>query len=126
MKIVGTAIITKENKILIAQRPEGKSLAGLWEFAGGKLEENETIEQCLKREIFEELNVQIKIGDFLMDSHYKYEHGEFLLKVYFATIIDIENFKLNVHQDYKWVTKEELNNYPFPPADIAIIKKLIS
>ena len=56
MKIVGTAIIVNEKgEILVGKRPEGKALAGLWEFPGGKQEEGETIEQCIKREIYEEI-----------------------------------------------------------------------
>ena len=63
VKEVGTGIIVRNGKIFIGQRPEGKPLAGLWEFPGGKLEAGETIEQCLKRELKEELDVEAEIGN---------------------------------------------------------------
>lgn len=125
MKIVGTAIIVNdERKILIGQRPEGKALAGLWEFPGGKQEEGETEEQCIIREIKEELDVCCEVGKFLMSVTKKYEHGEFKLMVYQAKIKDLQNLKANVHQKLLWVTPEEMDNYEFPPADAEIIAYL--
>jgi len=126
MKIVGTAIIVDKNKkILIGQRPEGKALPGLWEFPGGKLEEGETIEQCIIREIKEELNVCVDVGRFLLSVSKEYEHGDFKLMVYEASIKDIEHLKANVHQDLRWVKPNEMKNYEFPPADVEIIEYLI-
>ncbi len=123
MKIVGTAIIFDEQKrILIGQRPEGKALAGLWEFPGGKQEEGETVEQCLVREIKEELDVDCVVGDFLLTVSRKYEHGDFKLMVYRAEIKDTENLKAVVHNELRWVKAEELSDYEFPPADDEIIK----
>lgn len=125
MKIVGTAIIVNENNdILIGQRPEGKALAGLWEFPGGKQEEGETVEQCIMREIKEELDVCCEVKDFLMEVAKEYEHGDFKLSVYKAKIKDIENLKPLVHQDLKWVSPKEMDNFEFPPADIEIIEFL--
>lgn len=122
MRIVGTAIITNnENKILIGQRPVGKALAGLWEFPGGKQEEGETVEQCIIREIKEELNVECIVKDFLLTVSKEYEHGAFQLMVYRASIKDIQNLTANVHQKLLWVTPEEMDNYEFPPADAEII-----
>jgi len=126
MKIVGTAIIVDKNKkILIGQRPEGKALPGLWEFPGGKLEDGETVEQCIIREIKEELNVCCKVGRFLLSVSKEYEHGDFKLMVYEATIQDMEHLKANVHQDLRWVSPFEMKNYEFPPADVEIIEYLI-
>ena len=126
MKIVGTAIIVDKNKkILIGQRPEGKALPGLWEFPGGKLEDGETVEQCIIREIKEELNVCCKVGRFLLSVSKEYEHGDFKLMVYEATIQDMEHLKANVHQALCWVTPEDMKNYEFPPADVEIIEYLM-
>lgn len=125
MKIVGTAIITdNEGRILIGQRPEGKDLAGLWEFPGGKQETDETIEQCIVREIFEELDVHCVVGDYLMTVSKTYAHGEFQLMVYKAKIKDVENLKPLVHQALRWVLPSELDDYEFPPADVDIITYL--
>lgn len=125
MKIVGTAIIFNENnEILIGQRPEGKDLAGLWEFPGGKKEENETIEECIVREIREELDVKVRVKEHLLDVKKEYQHGCFSLCVYEAEIEDVENMKANVHQDLKWVKIKDLRNYQYPVADIDIIEYL--
>ena len=125
MKIVGTAIIVNtKGEILIGQRSEGKDLAGLWEFPGGKQEEGETIKDCIVREIFEELNVHCEVGRILLSVGKKYPHGEFKLMVYEARIKDMENLKANVHQDLRWVTPDDMDNYEFPPADIEIIDYL--
>lgn len=125
MKIVGTAIIFNEkNEILIGQRPEGKDLAGLWEFPGGKKEEGETIKECIVREIREELDVECEVGEFLLEVVKEYKHGEFKLEVYKSRIKDASSMKALVHQDLKWVSIGELDNYEFPPADIDIIKYL--
>jgi 8-oxo-dGTP diphosphatase len=125
MKIVGTAIIVDEKKrILIGQRPEGKDLAGLWEFPGGKQEEGETIEECIRRELWEELSIKADVHEFLLSVSKTYTHGEFKLMVYRVTLEDVENLKAQVHQDLKWVAVDELKNYQFPPADVDIIAYL--
>ena len=126
MKIVGTAIIfNDEGKILIGQRPEGKDLAGLWEFPGGKQEFGETVEQCIIREIKEELDVDCEVGDFLLDVVKGYKHGVFKLSVFKAKIKNEKKLKPLEHQAIKWVSIEELNDYEFPPADVEIIEFLI-
>lgn len=125
MKIVGTAIITdNDGKILIGQRPEGKDLAGLWEFPGGKQENGETVEQCIVREIKEELDVDCSVGDYLLSVTKSYPHGEFKLMVYRAKILNPHNLKALVHQKLLWVTPQELSQYQFPPADVDIIEFL--
>lgn len=125
MKIVGTAIITDdEGRILIGKRPEGKELAGLWEFPGGKQEFGETVEQCIVREIKEELDVTCEVGDFLLSVSREYAHGTFKLMVYQAKAKDLENLKALVHQELKWIRVDELGAYDFPPADDEIIAYL--
>ena len=121
MKIVGTAVIFNEkNEVLIGQRPEGKDLALLWEFPGGKLEEGESIEECIKREIKEELDVEIKVEEFLLEVN----KGKFSLQVYKGKIVDLENLKANVHSNLKWVLVKDLRKYQYPSADVDIIDYL--
>lgn len=124
MKEVGTGIIVRNGKIFIGQRPEGKPLAGLWEFPGGKQEQGESIEECLIRELKEELSVDATVGKHIMDTIYKYPENEFRLHVYFVTIPEEAKIKLNVHQNSAWVSAQDMNKYKFPPADEEIIKIL--
>lgn len=125
MKIVGTAIIkNNEGKILIGQRPEGKALAGLWEFPGGKQEEGESVEACIVREIKEELEIDCVVGEFLMSVSKVYPHGEFKLMVYETKAKDLSKLKAVVHQDLRWVGANELDDYEFPEADGEIIAYL--
>ena len=84
MKHVSAGIIICNNKLLIARRNHNKSLSGKWEFPGAKQEIGETMPECLKREIMEELKLEIRVGDFFMNSVYEYEHGEICLHVYYA------------------------------------------
>lgn len=124
MKIVSAGIIICEHKILIAQRIHGKSLEYMWEFPGGKLEEGETLPQCLKREISEELGLDITVGEFFMKSDYHYEFGTIQLNAFFAESQTQNIAKLEAHEDYRWVSPHELKNYAFAPADMPIVEKL--
>ena len=124
MTVVAAAIIRKENKIFIAQRPEGKSLAGFWEFPGGKQEQNETLPETLQRELREELNINVEVGDFFMKSSYQYEFGDIDIYSYWVDIDEDVMIVSNEHQNSKWVEVNELVNYKFAPADIPIVKKL--
>lgn len=123
MTTVIAAIILKDNKVLIAQRAEGQKLAGKWEFPGGKIEDGETPEECLKREMKEELNVDIEIGEFFGESVYHYETGPIRLVAYKARLLGGQ-CKLKVHSRVEWVEPHQLANYHFAPADIPFVEKL--
>jgi 8-oxo-dGTP diphosphatase len=116
-------IITKDNRILIARRKQGSRLAGKWEFPGGKLEPDETPEECLYREIIEELGIKIKVGEFFCSSKYCYEHISIELLVYSAEYLSGE-MTLTDHDAVNWVTKSELNSYDFAEADIPVVNRL--
>lgn len=118
--IVLAGIIFCNNKLLIAQRKKGKKLEYLWEFAGGKLEENETMEQCLKREIMEEFGKKIKVKNFFASSEFE----NINLHAYLCECDDELIPYLDSHEQYKWICISELGNYQFCPADIPIIKKI--
>ncbi len=123
MKLVTAAIIINNGKVLIAQRAENQKLAGKWEFPGGKIEPGETPEECLKREINEELGINIEVNDFFGESMYQYDTGTIKLLAYKAQWIGGE-FKLTAHSQIKWVKPSELGNYDFSPADICFVMKL--
>ncbi len=125
MKTVTAAIIIEDERILLARRGPAQQLAGYWEFPGGKVEEGESLEECLKREIHEELGLATDIGDVFAQSEYHYDHGAFRLIAMRAYIISGE-IRLHVHDQAEWVPIPDLLNYDLAPADIPIAQKLIA
>ncbi len=123
MKEVTAAIIHDGEKILICQRAADDECGMLWEFPGGKREDNETLEECIKREIREELELDIKLLDVFDRSIYYFNGKEIYFTVYNARVIG-GTLKLNVHNTAEWVTLEEISRYEFMPADIKFVKKL--
>lgn len=121
MRRIIAAAIVKEDKILIARRKYG-SLAGYWEFPGGKVEGNETDVECLKREIMEEFTVNIKVEEFLGEERFSIESKECLMALY-KTIWTDGNFDLTVHSEIVWVTKQELQKYMLAPVDKILVQK---
>ncbi|MFT5319653.1 MAG: 8-oxo-dGTP diphosphatase [Chlamydiales bacterium] len=122
---VCAAVLQKDEKVLIAQRgPKGAS-GGKWEFPGGKIEIGETPEECLKREILEELGVVIDVGAFICSNTFTYEKVILELFAYKINYVSGE-FVLNVHDDMKWVDIQALLNYEFPEADLPIIEAIQS
>lgn len=123
MQIVTAAVIVKDDKILIAKRKKGNHLESKWEFPGGKLEPNETPEQCLKRELLEEFNIETRIGEFFSSTIFEYKHTKIELLAYKAVYIS-GDFKLNAHEELKWVSPSEFDTYDFAEADKPIVIKL--
>lgn len=124
MRQVTAAFLEKDGKILIARRKTGDTLAGKWEFPGGKLEAGETPEQCLERELMEEFGVKTRIGAFICSSKFEYKHLPIELLVYHAYHVAGE-FKLHDHDRLAWVTLPELKNYDFSSADIPVVEHLL-
>lgn len=124
MKVVTAAIIFHQQRILIAQRKHGKDQEYLWEFPGGKQEVGESLETCLKRELLEELGLNIEVGFFFMESQYDYASGSILLKAFFATCLDDNIRFLDAHEQVKWISPNEFSDYTFSPADIPIVNAL--
>lgn len=124
---VVAAIITYENKILCVQRGENKLdyISKKYEFPGGKMENGETKKETVKREILEELEMQIEVQEeFITVTH---QYPDFILTMHsFICKCDNPKLTLTEHIDYKWLKKNELKNLDWAAADIPIMKKLIN
>ncbi len=123
MTEVVAALIWKNNKFMICQRPAHKARGLLWEFVGGKVELGETKEQALIRECKEELNVLLSVGDVFMDVIHVYPDITVHLTLFNAIIAEGEPQKLE-HNDIKWITPSEIPNYEFCPADEEILARI--
>ena len=120
---VVAALIWKNNKFMICQRPAHKARELLWEFVGGKVELGETKEQALIRECREELAVALSVGDMFMDVIHEYPDITVHLTLFNATIAEGEPQKLE-HNDIKWIAPSEIPNYEFCPADEEILARI--
>ena len=116
------AIIHNENKILATKRGYGEFI-NQWEFPGGKIEAEETREDALKREIKEELNVEIKINNFALELEYQYPTFHLKMFTYDCEITE-GVLELIEHNDARWLSKEELDDVNWIPADITIVNYL--
>lgn len=116
------AIIRQDDQVLLCQRKIG-ALAGKWEFPGGKLENGETPEECLVREIEEELGITIEVDDIYQAVHTQYEHGDFLIIGYLARHVEGE-ISLRVHSACAWVDMGRLMDYDLANANIPIAESL--
>ncbi|PPR45482.1 MAG: CTP pyrophosphohydrolase [Alphaproteobacteria bacterium MarineAlpha5_Bin8] len=123
MNNVVAAIIRKNNKYLIVQRNRKKYLGLKWEFPGGKVEENETFEEALLREIKEELNIKISLQDKIAEEKYKDEKIDIVLH-YFLCTQESGTIELNEHEDLAWVEKKDFDKYDFAEGDGNIISLL--
>lgn len=121
---VTAAIIENEGKFLIAKRKKGKHLENKWEFPGGKVEPKETPEICLARELKEEFDIIAEVTDFVAENIFNYGDRKIRLLGYRAKYISGE-FKLNDHDEIKWISKDEFSNFDFAEADLPLIRKII-
>lgn len=124
MKLVTAAVIEKDGKILIAKRKKGDRMENKWEFPGGKIECNETPEECLKRELNEEFGIECQINEYICTSKYHYEHISIELMAYRVSHIS-GGFILKDHDEIKWINLVDHNNFDFAEADKPIITKLL-
>ncbi|MET3928057.1 (deoxy)nucleoside triphosphate pyrophosphohydrolase [Devosia sp. 2618] len=123
--VVACALVDSDRRVLIAQRPEGKSLAGLWEFPGGKVEPGESPEAALIRELEEELGITTKtacLAPISFASH-SYENFHLLMPLYVCRKWQ-GTPQLREHTALKWVRPQQLRDYPMPPADEPLVAAL--
>jgi 8-oxo-dGTP diphosphatase len=121
---VTAAVIETDGRVLIGKRMAGR-FSGRWEFPGGKIEEGETPEECLTRELREELGIEARIGAFFLSTIHSYSHVTIELLTYRAEILS-GAISLHDHTEVRWVAKTDLQDYDFPEADKAVIEKLIN
>jgi mutator protein MutT len=122
---VTAGLIFQEGNILIAKRPQGYHLAGLWEFPGGKQEPDESLAECLEREIKEELDIEIRVERLFMTVRHEYEKKIVSLHVFECAHLNGNPRGLE-GQEIKWVKLSELRQYEFPPPDQEVIGLLMS
>ena len=123
--VAACALVDADGRILIAQRPPGKDMEGLWEFPGGKMEPGERPEDTLIRELAEELSIQVKeacLAPLTFASH-SYTNFHLLMPLYICRRWD-GTVTAREHKALKWVKPKELRDYPMPPADIPLIPVL--
>lgn len=124
--VAACALIDADRRILIAQRPEGKSLAGLWEFPGGKVEKGETPEETLIRELAEELGIVTQVPCLapLTFASHTYDDFHLLMPLYICR--RYEGIARGLEgQAVKWVRVRDLRDYPMPPADEPLVPFLV-
>ena len=123
--VAAVALVDIDGRVLIAQRPEGKAMAGLWEFPGGKVEGNETLEQCLIRELKEELDIDVTqacLAPFTFASH-AYEDFQLLMPLFVCRVWQ-GNLRPREGQAVKWLHPMRMGDLPMPPADRPLVAML--
>jgi 8-oxo-dGTP diphosphatase len=123
--LVTAALIRDERKILIAQRGRTQRFGHQWEFPGGKLQSGETVEHCCRREILEELNLEIRVEELFCTVHHSYPDFQIELLAFWCTITG-GSLTVREHEQVRWVTVEEMGQYDFVGADLRVIAALAS
>lgn len=121
---VSAGVLIDNGKVLITRRASKENFAGGWEFPGGKLEPGETPQECLSRELKEELDIDVAVGEFCTDVIHKYETICVNLIAYYCTMVQGE-ISLSVHDQYQWIKIEDLLDYDLLAADVPIAEKVM-
>lgn len=126
LKVAAVALVDSNDRVLLAQRPAGKSMAGLWEFPGGKIEHAETPEQALVRELGEELGIAVEIDDLMLSATAEHDYERFHLHMPLFLCRRWQG-RPSPHegQALAWVRPAEMAGYDMPPADAPLVAKLI-
>lgn len=124
MKQVTAAVIVEDGHLLLVRRAPGESLAGYWELPGGKLEDGESLQNCLERELSEELAMDSSVGQELARTVYHYDHGSFEMVA--LQTQRLSSFELSVHDRFVWASSDEIADLQLAPADVDLIDQLIA
>jgi mutator protein MutT len=116
-------VMTQNNQVLIVKKDPDHKLAGLWEFPGGKLEAGESLEACIKREMQEELAVDVEMKELLVTYFYPLPRNTLKINAYFANPLS-DQMTLMEHIDLRWVEIEALRAYDFVPSDLPVVEAL--
>lgn len=123
-KQIGVAVIRDDRDLILIDRRLAKGLlGGFWEFPGGKIEGNETVQECIKREILEEIGIEIAVDSHLITIDHTYSHFRVNLQVYNCRYLSGQAQAIEC-EEIRWVTIQELDNYTFPAANQEIIRAL--
>ena len=121
--VVTAGIVRKDKKILLAQRKPNSHLGFQWEFPGGKMEKGESPEACLKRELQEELNIEVEVTDIFSVVSHRYSDKQILLLAYLCIYQQGETIAKDC-ADFRWITIEELSSFSLAEADVPIAEKI--
>lgn len=122
IEVVG-AVLINEDRVFAAKRGPGKSMAGYWEFPGGKVETDETPEEALARELREELKIDVTVGEFIVTATHEAGTAVIELSTYLCTIIEGVPV-LTEHEEFRWLPVSELSDVEWAPADIPTVELL--
>lgn len=123
VNVVGAVLVNEANQIFCALRSPQMSLPNLWEFPGGKIEPNELPTETLKRELMEELKIEVTVGEKVESTYYEYDSFTIQLTTFYSKIHSGTPV-LTEHADYKWLYADELSNLEWAPADIPAVQKI--
>ncbi|MEI7732700.1 MAG: 8-oxo-dGTP diphosphatase MutT [Verrucomicrobiota bacterium] len=120
---VSAGLVFRAGRLLITQRRAQDHLGGLWEFPGGKRHVGETFEQCLVRELQEELAIDVAVGELIETIRHEYPEKTVLLKFFLCRMVQHEPQAIGCAA-FAWITREELDQYAFPPADARLLEQI--
>jgi 8-oxo-dGTP diphosphatase len=127
--LVTAAVITHGDRVLVARRAQSHHLAGYWEFPGGKIEDGESPEQCLRRELEEELDVEVEVGELLCRSSHSYDDRTITLlacEAHLPRQVARERLRSNSHDAVRWLAVSELLEIRLAPADRPVVEHLLA
>lgn len=120
--VVAAAVIEDHGHYFVTRRQQGVHLEGCWEFPGGKCRDDESLQQCLKRELLEELAAEATVGSEIFTVAHDYPDRTVELHFFACTLLNTPVALLG--QEMRWIGRDELGSLPFPPADVALIERL--